>query len=213
MVIYAFNFAMKTNINLGIITSTFGVTPFITATFFYFIFGETLKKAHFLGMIFMIACIVLVAFGVQDQDKAPSSNGTLEETTLISSAFGAIILAILSTVCFSINGVVTRIMKTKFGIKPADLTQAYYVVQSIPMLLGCVLAYSLDNYTFNLKDFLQLVMAGAISGLGKTFLSRAVAIGYAGVVYSLANVEVVLLTILNALFFLQIPNMLEIIAV
>lgn len=211
-VIYSFKFALETNINLGIVSSIFGLTPFLTAVFFYCVFSETLKKAQLFGMVFMVACIVLIGFGVKDHEKEVAAQDPYHSIGGLSKAFWAIFLAILCPISFALNGVIVRIVSSNFGVRPSEFTSAYYVLQSGSMIMGSVFAYTFDSYTFDLGDFLQIVFSGIIAGLGSTVLSRAVTIGYAGVVYSLINGQVIFLTILNAVFYFQVPTSIEMVA-
>jgi len=99
-VIYSFKFALEANTNQGIISSIYGLTPFIAAVLFYFNFGEWLKVSQILGMFFMVICIVLIGFGVNGNQ---GEDLNVIEDQYSSSGMLAISFAILCPILFAIN--------------------------------------------------------------------------------------------------------------
>ena len=61
-IILAFKYANKADINQGIITSLFSTYCVFTTAIFYFIFDEQLKTRFVIGIIFMLFCVVLIAY-------------------------------------------------------------------------------------------------------------------------------------------------------
>lgn len=158
----------------------------------------------------MIGCITVLSFGVKKHEEGYVDMDTAYQRTGASSAFWSVFFACLCPFAFAFGGVLIRTMNRKFHVNPTEFTQAFFIVQSVVFLIGCILAYTYDDYTFNIWDFLQIVLAGILSGIGKVLLSKAITVGYAGVVYSLVNLEVIFLIILDVVFLFQIPNWIEI---
>ena len=161
----------------------------------------------------MIACIILIGFGVKTEQPIDISQEVkIYQDTGSSTAFWAIFLACACPISFGVAGLVVRNLNTKLGIDPEEFSNDYFLIMGVFTIIACILAYTLDDYTFDLMEFLQVFLAGVMAGLGMIFLSMATTIGYAGVVYSLINVQVIIQTVLGAIFLGQIPNTLEIIA-
>lgn len=74
LVIYCFKFALEGGLNQGIVTTIFGLTPFLTGVLFYFVFHEVLKTSQMIGMVFMIICIIMIGFGVSSHDSVITEN-------------------------------------------------------------------------------------------------------------------------------------------
>lgn len=53
--------ATLANVNYSLITNLYGLTPFVTAIAFYFIFKEKLNKYHLIGMSFIFICLIILA--------------------------------------------------------------------------------------------------------------------------------------------------------
>jgi drug/metabolite transporter (DMT)-like permease len=128
------------------------------------------------------------------------------------AAFWAIFLACVCPISFASSGLMVRVVNYRLGVEPEDFTQAYYIFMSMFLTIGCILAFVFDNYEFSIGEFIQIIVAGIMAGLGGICLSRAITIGYAGIVYSLINAQVIFQTILDVLILFQIPNSYEIVA-
>lgn len=62
MIIIAFRFALYGKLNQGVISSLFSITSIYLATLAWLFFNEQLRIFHFIGMLFMIACALLIVF-------------------------------------------------------------------------------------------------------------------------------------------------------
>ena len=85
---------VEANINFSVIIVIYGFIPFFTAFMFYFIFGETVKPFHIIGMCLMVVCVGLIFLSdyLSDSDD--------DDGEYISVAY-PICVTILSSVFYS----------------------------------------------------------------------------------------------------------------
>ena len=91
MVCFALKFTVLAQLNLGCITSLFGLTSFYIAIIFYYAFSESISHIRKLGIVFMITAGVLISLDKKEIDS--ESDLTPNEKT----KFG--LLAILCACC------------------------------------------------------------------------------------------------------------------
>lgn len=116
IIIYSFKFSLAGGLNQGIVTTIFGLTPFMSAVMFYFAFKEVLNISQLIGMVFMIICIVMIGFGVSNQED------TIAENVLFSSIM-AIVLALICPFFFAASGLLVRLTNGKYGTCASSLTE------------------------------------------------------------------------------------------
>lgn len=73
MIIIAFRFALYGRLNQGIISSLFSMTSIYLATIAWLFFKEQIRIFHLIGMLFMIACALLIVFS-----KSSDNLGVIE---------------------------------------------------------------------------------------------------------------------------------------
>mmetsp|Transcript_20274 Transcript_20274/g.17954 ORF Transcript_20274/g.17954 Transcript_20274/m.17954 type:complete len:347 (+) Transcript_20274:21-1061(+) len=206
-VIYSFKFALEASTNQGVISSIFGLTPFVVAVLFYFVFKEYLKISHIVGMLFIIACILLIALGVKDH----KTRGDVSKENS-SAGIYAIFFAILCPFFFAFNGLVVRLVRNRYEVDPKEFTQVFLMLQGCLLIIATIVICAVNGYIIPLWDFLQMLLAGVMVNFGRTSMNMAITCGNAGVAYSLNNLQVVFYIILSSIVFLQIPTGIEILA-
>jgi drug/metabolite transporter (DMT)-like permease len=147
----------------------------------------------------------MIGFGVNGNTSSGSDNSMI-------SAFLAILLSLICPFFFSFSGLIIRLTNNKFGTSASEITEIGFIIQGCICIIVIIIAYSFDNYEFYIGDFLQIVMAGFLSAIAGIMLNVAITIGYAGVVYSLVNVQVIFFTIFAAVFLGQMPSAIDVIA-
>mmetsp|Transcript_1409 Transcript_1409/g.1360 ORF Transcript_1409/g.1360 Transcript_1409/m.1360 type:complete len:108 (+) Transcript_1409:642-965(+) len=75
-----------------------------------------------------------------------------------------------------------------------------------------VLTLEFGSHPFVLSEYAQIVASGVLAAIGVVLLNMAVTCGLAGPVFALANVQVIIQTILNVAIDGKVPNTIEIIA-
>lgn len=124
IVISAFGLAYEIGMNQGIITSVFGMTPFVASLIFYGLFREKLKFSQLVGMVFMVACVVMIALGSGKYHSRVVKPGEEESTIFyIPKSLLCVILACICPIFFALAGLIIRIAKLEFNVDPTEFTQ------------------------------------------------------------------------------------------
>mmetsp|Transcript_26036 Transcript_26036/g.23054 ORF Transcript_26036/g.23054 Transcript_26036/m.23054 type:complete len:301 (+) Transcript_26036:263-1165(+) len=207
-VVYTFQFCIYGNINQGIITSLFGLSSIFSAIMAYFLFGDKLKIYHVAGMILMLLCVVGLGLG---STKNVSEHPQIMEESDNPLMYGllAIILGIACPFFFALGGITVRYFGKHHKFNPVDMTIMYYLIGSFMLVVGTILTYKFGSHEFILKEFLEMLIAGLIGAVGGIFLNLAVSCGLAGPVFALANIQVIIQTLLDALIIGEIPTLIE----
>lgn len=158
----------------------------------------------------MLVCVVGLSLG--STYKNQKIEVVQEGISPIVYSFLGILLGIICPISFSANGLIVRYITSKSGYPPGDITIASNFLLSSILMVWLVLIYVYEYYEFVLEELLIIGLSGLIGSGGVLWLNYAVSIGYAGPVYALANTQVILMTILDAVFLGQTPNIIEIVA-
>lgn len=126
MIAATFFFASKSGVNGGIISAIFSSSCVFTIVIFYFKYGHKISVIDSIGTVFIITCVLLIAFGGTDGDLKSESQGrikTFEELQLEKVNLTlSILFSILSGFVLSLNTVsIQYTIYTGF-----DLDQANY---------------------------------------------------------------------------------------
>ena len=78
MVVITFNFAGKSGLNSGIISTVFCISIIYSNILFYFLYGQKIRHFDIVGFIMIIVGIVLIGFGgAEGGDKTDILNSIL----------------------------------------------------------------------------------------------------------------------------------------
>ncbi|CAI2367431.1 unnamed protein product [Moneuplotes crassus] len=210
LVVFTFQFATYANMNQGILTSLFSFSAIFSALLAYFIFQDRLRIWHGIGIVFMILCIVGLGIGSEEESELEGldeSGHSLFFYSLISILFG-----ILCPVCFSVGGLVVRYFSDNYNYCPIDLTISCYFWSNVILIICMIFTFEYGSHPFILSEYLQIAASGLLTAIGVVFLNMAVTCGLAGPVFALANIQVIIQTILQVLINGKVPNLIEIIA-
>ncbi|CAI2371812.1 unnamed protein product [Moneuplotes crassus] len=202
-----FRFALYADINQGILTSIFGVSALISAVLAYFLFGDKLKNYHIFGMIMIMFCVIGFAFGQTSKihHKTNSENATFYSILSIS-------LACLCPLGFALQGMTARYTSENYGLDSSILTACSYTILNVLYLTVTICMYSTDEHPFILSEYLIILFSGCILYFGVLCVNKALVLGLAGPVFSLENIEVIIMTILDIIFMGVYPNSIEILS-
>mmetsp|Transcript_25254 Transcript_25254/g.28004 ORF Transcript_25254/g.28004 Transcript_25254/m.28004 type:complete len:233 (+) Transcript_25254:369-1067(+) len=208
--VYAFHCAKYGNLNLGILTSLFGLSSIFSAIMAYFIFGDKLKMYHIIGMIMMLLCILGLVIGSTKNLNLPCS--TTEANSRLLHALIAIILATMCPILSTGGGLTVRYFNWYHDFNPLDMTISMYFLNNLTLMLPLILTYTYGTHPFILYQYLEIVLSGFIAAIGIMFMNKAVTLGLAGPVFAISNIQVILQTSLDATINGVIPSLIEIIA-
>lgn len=109
------------NVNAGVVTVIWSATPIFQAIIDYFAFSESLKYNHWIGMLMIIICSVLLGLqkeiysAINGHDKAGTKVADVSEKAL--PTWVPVLFGIFSPVSFSFTTVITKLVtQEKFGI-------------------------------------------------------------------------------------------------
>ena len=63
VIIQCFEFAARSGVNGGIISTIFSSSSLFSIIIFYFKYGQKVTKMDYLGTFFILLCVVLIALG------------------------------------------------------------------------------------------------------------------------------------------------------
>ena len=87
-----------------------------------------------------------------------------------------------------------------------------YTLDNIILIIAMIFTYKYGSHPFILNEYLEIAASGLLFWIGIIFLNKAVTMGLAGPVFALANIQVIIQTILDAIFVGSIPTTLEIVS-
>jgi len=205
-ILSCFTFAAKSGVNGGIISTIFSSSCIFTIIIFYFKYGHKISLIDAIGTTFILACVLLIAFGGNGGQSDEVSQKTEEEIAseklnLILSVF----LAIISGLVLSLNTVsIQYTIYTGF-----DLDQANYDGNlMIGLIFLPIFIYHRDKYNFGDVCIGTLVVLCVT--LGIILFSKAIQCGVAGPVQAIENSKTVVQTILCIIFLAEIPTLMQI---
>mmetsp|Transcript_8858 Transcript_8858/g.7835 ORF Transcript_8858/g.7835 Transcript_8858/m.7835 type:complete len:206 (+) Transcript_8858:491-1108(+) len=195
--------------NQGIITSLFGLSSIFSAAIAYFIFGDKLKIYHVIGMIMMLLCIVGLGVGSTKKIEINEITHSEDTTTLVYSLL-AILLGICCPLLFALSGLTVRYHSDHYNFKPVDMTISGYYIGNTMLAIALIFTYHYGSHPFIFSEYIQITISGLIGAMGEVFLNLAVSYGLAGPAFALANIQVIIQTILDAILVGQIPSIIEV---
>jgi drug/metabolite transporter (DMT)-like permease len=204
-ILSCFTFAAKSGVNGGIISAIFSSSCIFTIIIFYFKYGHQVSLVDSVGTVFILLCVLLIAFGgsggqTEEEQKTEEQIKT-ERLNLIL----ALALAIISGFTLSLNTVsIQYTIYTGF-----DLDQANYDGN---LMLGLIFLpfyiYHRDKY--NLGDLVIGTLVVICVTTGVILFSKAIQCGVAGPVQAIENSKTVVQTLLCIIFLGQIPTVMQI---
>lgn len=157
----------------------------------------------------MLFCIAGLSLGSTKKNQESIQTGS---DSPIIYGFIAIALGILCPVIFSIGGLTVRIVQEKTGYSATDLTLACYIGNNVILIVATILRYEYGTHPFDLQEYIEMLMAGVLAGVGVLALNSALTFGPAGPVFALANTQVIIAAMLDAVILGQVPTVIEIIS-
>jgi drug/metabolite transporter (DMT)-like permease len=179
-------------------TSLFSLTSIYVALISYWLWDEKLHIFHLYGMIFLVACALLISFS-----KEAVSITDVESDDI--SPLWSVLFSILSTMWFLVRTIGIKIWYKKFNVDPLDLTVASYMVQGV---VFTIVVFSMELASYEVMR--DNMIAGFSGFVGHILINHATTKGFGGPAVSLTNIQVVLQVTFNALALSQVPNGMQI---
>ena len=145
-ILSCFTFAAKSGVNGGIISTIFSSSCIFTIIIFYFKYGHKISLIDAVGIAFIFACVLLIAFGGNGSQSDEVSKKTEEQIAQEKlNLFLSVLFAIISGLFLSLSTVsIQYTIYTGF-----DLDQANYDGNCIVGLIFLpIFIYHRDKYNF-----------------------------------------------------------------
>ncbi|CAI2373134.1 unnamed protein product [Moneuplotes crassus] len=205
LIILSFKLALYGNINQGLIAALFSLTSVYLAVYSWKFYGQDLNSFHFLGMLLMVTCALLISFSKK------ATQGAVVEVygeiiPEISPVWG-VLVGIITTLLFFCRTILIKEYHRRFKVDPMKLTMHSYIFQGIIMVF-VVFSQELASGSV-MRDN---ILGGGFGFLGNALANHATTKGYVGPAAALTNIQVVLQVLVNAFALRQVPNAMQIVA-
>ena len=166
MVMFTIYFSVLADVNTGIITSIWSVTPFFMSLADYLFFGVTLKYNHIIGITLIVVCILLLSL------RNVIIPAELEETTsqsLINQPVSILIplaFAICTPICFTLSATLGKhLSQERTGFNVTNLSFNAQLFVNFIVLIIAIFYWSNE---FSAKLFWIGIASGFCESLAKT---------------------------------------------
>jgi drug/metabolite transporter (DMT)-like permease len=211
MAFYTMIFAGKAHINVGIIVTIWSVNPMFVAVADYFVNGQKLQYFHILGMSSMVVCSVLISLNsiVNKTEVADTSDTALDEAPTVP-VWVPILFGLLTPVCFTTNGLLTKHLTNTVGFNPSRLCfNSYFIVN---LLVAIVAVFYFQSHPFDMNLFWLGLAGSIVNTLGITCIQNALTLGPIGPVSALSASSTFLLVVVEAIKWATLPSAIQMIA-
>lgn len=211
---FAWDFAKRGGINQGVISTLLSCASLINIVTFYFKFGETISKLHFIGVFLMLACIVCLS--IEAASKGPknpeneSAEQIAEEENTVIYAFSAILLGFVSACLMSTKHMFIRLYKS--GYSGIDMGIDSAICEFFLLSFFFIPLYFRDDYDFQWIDLAIGAAAGVLISSGRILISVSIAIGLAGPAQALMSTHALWQAVWSAIIGGQTLTLMQILA-
>jgi drug/metabolite transporter (DMT)-like permease len=188
-------FAAEAGINVGLITVIWSVNPLLMAFADYVINKQHLKSYHYVGLISIAICTVIIT--LLGGGGAPKAEIKLTEVKAKCATWVPVLFGVITPCMFCTNGMFTKkILSPEIGFDASNISFSAFGVVNV-LVLCAAIPYWI-NVSFN-QYLLWVGGVGAIiNTLGLVCIQNALKLGPAGPVSAIAATSTVLLVIIEA---------------
>ena len=204
IVIITFSYCIDANLNAGIVSTIWAVSPLYGAVIDYVAFGERLSVKHLVGVFCLIACAASISMSnIVESDSETHIN----EKPATVGAWIPVVLAIITPALFASQA---GLMKHLCGQKGFDAFKLQFLAYAIVGVgLFSVLMTKENDADFS-EEFLAIGTVGSIiNTLGIVLAGKSYTLGPLGPVSALQSVSTVMFSTVQAIRFMKVPKTLE----
>jgi drug/metabolite transporter (DMT)-like permease len=216
-------FAEKSGINPGIISSIFSSTCVFTIIIFYFMYGQKLSIFDFIGIFFIVGSVVFISIGGGESGDEEESTRRLlagpgpkkaggvklspEEANMylyfgvIAALCAGFVLSVNSVSLLYCGHVGCRIDQSNFD--------GNFIMFCIFFPMYLIIEYNSPG-TYTARDLFSGSMDIITITIGVIAQGKGLAIGNGGPIQALENQKVVVVTIVTAIVYQNMPTVLQI---
>jgi len=209
LAILTFHYAIRADINVGVISTVWAINPLFLAVLDFLIYKQQLTKKHLLGMISLVLCAVCISLSrVVQPDTAHGSIKIYEESERVP-AWIPTLFSVITPIGFAISGMLVKWLVRYRGMHPSYLSFGSYTIINFLLTVGAIIFFCVHGISWKL--FFIGFVGSVINTLGIVSAVHAVSNGPAGPASALMNSSNILLAIVEAIRFMTMPRSLEIV--
>ena len=174
-------FAVAADLNAGVITTIWSVTPFFCAFADYLLFNERLRIHHFIGISCIVLCTLLLSLIKVIDPEIVLEAITLDSAPSLIPTYIPVLMGIFVPVVFTIWGMtIKHLTQERIGFKPSNLGFNSCLVVNL-IVLVVVLPYWSDGLGhFNQRLFWIGFVGSIFDTIGKVSANASLSYGPAG---------------------------------
>ncbi|CAI2368849.1 unnamed protein product [Moneuplotes crassus] len=218
-IIFAFQHALDSLLNQGILTSLFTLGAIIVLVGSVYLLDERVRFCECGGVILIILGTVFIALTKKGEEipgvpLPPELSPQDNELDILIPNEGpaiAILLAILATVCFGTRGLILKYMFLQKGIDGISASSVFLITDGlIGGITGLVITLNGGAYAAFQPLYIVLgIVSGCLAGTGVLCLNISIMEGLAGPAVAMSNLSSVIQALLDWGFLGQVPSMNE----
>ena len=183
--------ANKANLNPGVITAMWSITPLWMALTDYLVFGIRLKYHHFIGMFCMIICTLVLA--LSDLMKGTDLTKQQQVATWVPVLYALL----FPWFCVS-NSLIVKHLTLKRGFDAQDMSySAYFIANTATILAG--IYFWRNVIAFDSHIFFWGFIGSLFNTFGMVLIQVAYSRGPSGPVGALSTSAAVILVVVEAI--------------
>ena len=105
-VVVTFGLSLEANLNAGIVTTIWAVTPLYGAVLDYLFFGQRLTTRHIIGVITLIACAASISLANVIGVESTGGDKPIREPTV--KGWIPVVIAVFTPLLFVSQGLITK---------------------------------------------------------------------------------------------------------
>lgn len=205
-------FAVAADLNAGVITTIWSVTPFFMATADYFVYGVKLRAYHIIGIsLIVLSTILLSLMKIIDPDFTEEAISAIPVGKNVVPIIVPVLFGLLTPVFFTIYGVYFKhLISERVGFVPYNLMFGT-VIFVCTILLLIVIPYWADGH-FDQRLFWIGFFGSIMDTLGKVSGTTALKYGPAGPCGALQCLSGMYLVVVQAIINQKMIRLIEFIA-
>jgi len=209
--IVAFYLALRADINIGVLTGIWSISPLYLALLDYLFFDVELTKRHMLGMMCLVLSVTSLAICTQVEPDPPYRSANIKLHPFPVPSWFPTLLAMLAPIGFSLSSILVKWLVGKRKLNATTLPICAYTVVNLVISIASVCYFLLS--AFNWQAFLLGFISSIINTLGIICTVHAFSSGPIGPTSALINSGTILLVIVEGIRFLTVPRYLEVLSV
>lgn len=205
-IVLAFSFAAQANMNEGIVSTIWAVTPLFGAIFDYACFRVRLSSKHLLGVCALVACAACISLSSLLKDSSP---GDAALPTASVHPILPVIIAVIGSILMALRSFQGKQIVVTGIFDACDLTFGSLFFQGL--LYFSALIYLRDLAELSLHYLVIGTVSSVLNTLGGVFIVKASSVGPLGPVNALfTSVSSILFCVIQFSRFGTLPNFLEV---